>query len=217
MNRLVAPFFCSWVTMFSCAHHHGTNGHSAHERFDDAEKWAKKFEDPERDAWQKPDQVIAALDLWPQAKVADIGAATGYFPVRIAKVVTQGTVYGVDIEPTMTDYLAARAKRENLPQLVAVLGEPENPKIPEPVDVVVVVDTYHHIENRTGYFRQLTRLLKPGGQVAIIDFKPDSPMGPEKKLDAAVITNEMEAAGYRLAKSHDFLPQQYFMVFTPKR
>jgi SAM-dependent methyltransferase len=205
------------VTVIGCAHSGSVAAHG-HERFDDAEKWAKKFEDPGRDAWQKPNEVLAALQLWPEAKVADIGAATGYFPVRIAKVTTQGTVYGVDVEPTMTDYLAARAKRENLPQLVAVLGEFEDPKIPESVDLILIVNTYHHIESRLAYFKRLAPTLKPGGQLAIIDFKVSSAMGPpaDQKLDATVVTSELEAAGYRLSKSHDFLPEQYFLIFAPK-
>lgn len=202
------------LIFIGCAH----SQHGSHERFDDAEKWAKKFEDPSRDAWQKPDEVIAALGLWPEAKVADIGAATGYFPVRIAKVVPKGAVYGVDIEPTMTDYLAARAKRENLPQLTAILGAPDDPKIPESVDVILIVDTYHHIENRVGYFKNLSALIRPGGVLAVIDFKIGSLMGPpdEQKVPPEQVESELAVAGYRLSKSHDFLPHQYFMVFTPK-
>src|SRR3990167_1183974 len=73
-------------------------GHDAHHRFDDADAWAARFEDPKRDAWQKPDEVIAALALPPDAKVADIGSATGYFPVRFAKALPQGRVFGVDVE-----------------------------------------------------------------------------------------------------------------------
>ncbi len=121
-------------------------------RFEKAEEWAPRFEDPERDAWQKPDEVIAALALPPDAKVADLGSATGYFAVRLARAVPKGHVYGVDIEPDMARYLTERARHEGLNNLTAVVGEPADPKLPEPVDLVLVVDTYHHIsriERRT--------------------------------------------------------------------
>ena len=96
-------------------HAHGDHAHGDHatvtHRFADAERWAKRFEDPARDAWQQPDHVLAHLALRPDAKVVDIGAATGYFPVRFAKVVPQGRVYGVDVEPTLVNYLNLRAQR----------------------------------------------------------------------------------------------------------
>jgi cyclopropane fatty-acyl-phospholipid synthase-like methyltransferase len=206
--------------LMSCAHHapaeqHGHHGGMPH-RFDNAEEWAKTFEDPERDAWQKPDDVVAALKLAPDAVVADIGAATGYFPVRLARAVPKGRVYGVDIEQSMVDYLTARAKKEGLTNLAAVLGTAEDPQLPESVDVVLVVDTYHHIENRPAYFARLAKKLKAGARLAIVDFKKDSPMGPppEMRLLPEEVQTELEKAGYVRAASHAFLPQQYFLVFT---
>jgi cyclopropane fatty-acyl-phospholipid synthase-like methyltransferase len=184
-------------------------------RFEDAEEWAKRFEQPERDAWQKPDEVVATLALAPDAKVADIGSATGYFAVRLARAVPKGRVYGVDIEPDMTRYLGERARREGLSNLVAVLGEPADPKLPEPVDVALIVDTYHHIGERVTWLRGLGEKLNPGGRVVIIDFRKESPKGPppEHKLSPEQVREELEAAGYRLAQTHDFLPDQYFLVF----
>ncbi|AKJ08207.1 Methyltransferase type 11 [Archangium gephyra] len=132
-------------------------------RFENAEEWAKRFEEPERDAWQKPDEVVKALSLPADAKVADIGAGTGYFAVRLARAVPQGRVYGVDIEPDMVRYMGERAKRENLGNLEAVLGEPGDAKLPEPVDVALVVDTYHHIGDRVVYLKRLGEKLRPGG------------------------------------------------------
>ena len=88
-----------------------------HRRFDDAEKWSKVFDDPARDAWQKPVEVIAALKLAPDAVVADIGSGTGYFAVRLARAVPRGRVYGADVEPEMVRFLNDRAARESLGNL----------------------------------------------------------------------------------------------------
>ena len=148
--------------------------------FGDAEKWAKVFDDPARDAWQKPHQVIEALALAPDAVVADIGSGTGYFAARLVHFVPQGRVYGVDIEPDMVKYLAERARREGLANLVSVAGLPDDPRLPGKADLVLMVDVYHHIENREAYFRKLRGYLNAGGRVAVIDFRQDSPDGPPK-------------------------------------
>ncbi len=191
--------------------HHGAMPH----RFENAEEWAKRFEEPGREAWQKPDEVVAALALAPDAKVADIGSGTGYFAVRLARAVPKGRVYGVDVEPDMTRYLGERAKREGLSNLEAVLGEPADTKLPEPVDVALIVDTYHHIGERVTWLRRLGEKLNPGGRVVIIDFRKESPKGPpaRHKLSPEQVREELEAAGYRLTQTHDFLPDQYFLVF----
>ena len=104
--------------------------------FADAERYAKSFDDPARDAWQMPARVIEALALQPQAKVADIGAGTGYFSVRLARAAAAPTVFAVDIEPKMVEYLTSRAASEHLPNLRAVRATAEGPNLPEPVDVV---------------------------------------------------------------------------------
>jgi predicted methyltransferase len=176
------------------------------------------FDDPKRDAWQKPHQVIQALALGPDAVVADLGAGTGYFAVRLANMVSKGRVYGVDVEPGMVKHLAERAKREKRVNLVAVAGAPDDPRLPEKADLVLLVDVYHHIEERSRYFRRLQASLKPGGRVAIIDFRLDSPEGPPKAARVAPekVSAELKAAGYRLAKQHGFLPNQYFLVFEPE-
>ncbi len=192
--------------------HQGEHGHG-HHRFENAEQWASHFEAPERDAWQKPDEVIAALELPHGGRLADIGAATGYFPVRIARARPDVTVYGIDVEPDMVRYLAERAEKEQLSNLQAVQATPSDPNLSQPVDVVLLVNTYHHIEDRPDYLRRLATSLRPGGRVAVVDFRPDSPMGPPHKLPKEQIVEELQQAGYRLASEHDFLPQQYFLVF----
>jgi len=185
--------------------------------FGDAEKWAKVFDDPERDAWQKPHDVIQALALKPDAIVADIGAGTGYFSVRFAHMLPQGRVYGVDTEPGMVKHLADRAKREGLKNVTAVAAKPGDPRLPEKADLIILVDVYHHVEDRERYFRQLQNSLKPGGRVAVIDFRMDSPVGPPKsaRIEPQRVKDEMKRVGYALAQEHAFLPNQYFLVFQP--
>ena len=194
---------------------HHTHQHS----FEGAEQWAKEFDDPKRDEWQKPHEVIQALALKPDAVIADIGSGTGYFSVRLAHMVPKGRVYGVDIEPDMVKYLAERAKSAGLQNLIAVKGAPGDPLLPEKVDLILMVDTFHHIEDRDRYLRTLLVSLKPGGRIAIIDFRMDSPDGPPKSARSTpdAIKAELNRAGYMLVKEHDFLPKQYFLVFQPAK
>jgi len=191
--------------------------HTHQHSFSDAEKWAHVFDDPERDAWQKPHEVIRALALKPAARVADLGAGTGYFSARLANMLPKGRVYAVDIEPDMVRYLEARAKREGLRNLTAVAGKPDHPRLPEKVDLILLVDVYHHIEDRARYFSKLRASLRPGGRIAIIDFRLDSPEGPPPaaRIAPETVRAEMKAAGHTLAAEHPFLPYQYFLVFRP--
>lgn len=191
--------------------------HTHRHGFGDAEKWARVFDDPKRDAWQKPHEVVQALAVKPDAVIADIGSGTGYFAVRLAHRTPQGRVYGLDTEPAMVKYLAERARREGLRNLLAVAAAPGDAKLPEPADLVVLVDVYHHIEERERYFDRLRSSLKPGGRVAVIDFRMDSPVGPPKaaRIPPEVVRAELERAGYALDRAHDFLPNQYFLVFRP--
>jgi SAM-dependent methyltransferase len=196
----------------------GRPDHMQH-RFDDPERYARSFDDPARDGWQMPARVIDALDLAPGLTVADIGAGTGYFSVRLARAVPRGVVYAVDVEPAMLDHVRKRAAVEGLDNLLTVQASATSPNLPQPVDLVLIVDTYHHLPDRTTYFRELTRSLAAGGRVAIVDYRKDSPGGPppEFRFDAGQIIGEMERAGYRLDARHEFLPRQHFLVFTPSR
>jgi predicted methyltransferase len=189
-----------------------------HHDFKGAEQWAKAFDDPKRDAWQKPHEVIKALALAPDAVVADIGAGTGYFAVRLAHMLERGRVYGVDTEPDMVAWLTRRAGEAGLANLVAVRAKPDASGLPEPVDLALLVDVYHHIAARVPYFRDLRASLKPGGRVAVIDFRASSKIGPpaRDRIPAARVEAEMAEAGYRLTARHGFLPNQFFLVFAPR-
>lgn len=185
-------------------------------RFDKPEQYAKSFDDPARDEWQMPVRVIETLALAPGQVVADIGAGTGYFTVRLAKAAARPKVYAVDIEKSMVEYVKQRAATEGLKQVVAVQGSADRANLPEPVDVVLIVDTYHHIPNRPAYFRELRKSMKPSGRLAIIDFRKGAPSGPPEhfRFTPDQITEELKQAGFRLQAQHDFLPRQLFLVYT---
>ncbi|MBU6452112.1 MAG: methyltransferase domain-containing protein [Cyanobacteria bacterium REEB67] len=199
-------------TSADCPLHIGRPGY--HRRFDDAEKWVKKFDDPARLIWQKPEDVIEALKIQAGDKVADVGAGTGYFSLRIAKDYPSVTVYAADIEPSMIAYLKKQAKAKALPNHKALKIDAHRATLPE-VDLVLVVDTYHHIDNRISYFADLKKRLSPKGRVAIIDFTAESPEGPppEHRLKKESVVVEMNKAGYSLDQDLALLPYQYFLIF----
>jgi len=186
--------------------------------FNNAADWVKTFEDPARDAWQLPDRVIETLQLKRGQIVADIGAGTGYFSTRLARSATAPRVYAVDIELSMVAHLTERAKQEGLSNVTAVLGGSDRTHLPEAVDVVLVVDTFHHIPSRVAYFTALKARMKREARLAIIDFRKGAPSGPpeEFRFTPDQITAELAKAGFSLQASHDFLPQQHFLVYGVK-
>jgi len=198
-------------------HSHGGDekGHMQHS-FEDAERWAAMFESSDRDEWQQPDDVIRFLDLSKSSVIADIGSATGYFPVRFSPRVPDGKVYGIDIEPDMVRYLNERARREGLGNVTSILCEPDDPLLPEPVDLVFICNTYHHIGNRVDYLRRLAPKLRSGGRIAIVDFKGgELPVGPppSAKISPQGVIEEFERAGYALLDRNGTLPYQYMLMF----
>lgn len=194
-------------------HHHGAQplGH----RFNDANKWAPIFDDPARDAWQKPDAVVDALGITPGMTVADIGAGTGYFEARLAAAVgPQGKVIAVDVEPDMVRYLGERAAREKTPNVEPRLGTPEDAGLaPASVDRILIVDTWHHVPARNAYVAKLVAALKPGGQIFVVDFTLETSKGPPRahRIGPAVVVSELTQGGLRASVVDAGLPDQYIV------
>jgi ubiquinone/menaquinone biosynthesis C-methylase UbiE len=190
------------------------------QKFNNDGAWIKAFEDPERDEWQKPDEVVKSLNLKPGDIIADIGAGTGYFTKRFAKAVSPGgQALGLDIVPSRVQHMKEEAQRLGLNNYKALLIKPDNPKLePGSVDVVFLCNTYHHLENRVDYFQRLSKSLKENGRVVIVDFyKKPLPVGPssaDHKLSKEVVLEEFQVAGYHLKHDKDFLPYQYYLEFV---
>lgn len=209
--KLILPL--SLLLLVGCGHGNHKNHHHS---FANAKKWEKVFEDEKREVWQRPELVINRVGVKKDSIVADIGAATGYFPVRIATKAQQGRVWAIDIEPNLVNFLNDRVQKEKIPNVISILGTPNDPMIPELVDFIFTVDTYHHIEERKTYFEKLQNRLKKDGRIVIVDFKKgDFPVGPKNamKLAEEDVIEEMKAAGYELEKAHNFLIYQYILVF----
>jgi len=193
-------------------HDHGPLVH----RFEHAEEWAKKFDDPERDAWQRPDDVVEALRLSPGMTVADLGAGTGYFAARLSRAVGEGgKVLALDVEPDMVRYLEERVAREKLTNVEPRLAAYDDPKLArESVDRVLVVDVWHHVGGREAYAAKLKAALRPGGSVLIVDFKKESKHGPppHHRLAPEQILRELGAGGLTASVAPTALPDQYVVV-----
>lgn len=199
------------------AEHRG-HGHHKHHRFEDAEKWAAQFDAADREAWQRPDAVVAALGLTPAMQVADLGAGTGYFTVRLARAAPQGKVFAEDIEPDMVRYLGERAQKEGLANVQAVQGSAEDPKLPAGLDAAIMVDTYHHVDDPVAFFGKVRAALKAGGLLAIVDFKKDAPddaPGPPAAMrvaDEVVVAQLVQAGFVHERTDRALLPYQYVVL-----
>ncbi len=190
-------------------------------RFDDPARWSKEFDDPARDAWQKPGDVVAALAIAPGMTVADVGAGTGYFEPYLSRAVgTTGTVLAVDIEPSMVRWLRDRGAREHWSNVRASLGAVDDPKLPpRGVDRVLVVDTWHHIPDRAAYAGKIAAALAPGGTLTIVEFKLDSPHGPpaHHRIAPEALEAELKSAGFETSRPAVELPYQYVVSARPSR
>ena len=194
--------------------------HEMHRLHGDPKAYIGALEDPKRDAHQKPHEVVHALGLKPGEIIADIGAGSGYFTFHLARHVGEkGKVYAVDVSPEMILHVNRRIREQKVNNVVSLLADPDDPLLPDQsVNRFFICDVWHHIDNPTKYLSLMKKMLKPGGEVVMIDFhKKELPIGPPMNMKIARedLIRQMESNGYRLAKEHTFLPYQYFLLFAP--
>lgn len=187
----------------------------------DPKAYIAMLENPQREAEQKPGEVIAALGIKKNETLADIGAGSGYFSFRFAPIVGNGgKIYAVDINPDLILYMNQRIRDMKLTNVTTVLSLPGDPLLMDAsINRFFICNTWHHIENRPSYIARMKKMLKPGGQIIVVDYmKKALPVGPppEMKMAREDAIQEMEANGFKLAKEHAFLPYQYFLIFTAK-
>lgn len=201
--------------------HADRNLHEMHQLHQDPKAYIALLEDPKRDTYQKPHEVISALKLREGEVIADIGAGSGYFTFRLARHVgSQGRVYAVDVSPDMIVHVNRRVRDLKVSNVVTVLSPPDDPLLPDAsIDRFVICDTWHHIPGHPQYLSLLKKMLKPGGQVIMIDFRKEkTPVGPpvEMRIARDELVREMESNGFQVAQEHTFLEHQYFIVFKVK-
>ena len=176
------------------------------------------LEAPDRDLWQRPDQIMDAMAIADASVVADIGAGSGWFTIRLARRVgPQGLVYAEDVQKEMINAISRRVSREGLANVRPVLGLKNDPHLPaQSLDAVLMVDAYHEIENPVAVLSNLARALTPQGRLGVIDFRLDGTgpgPSPEERVSPDVVVREAQEAGLRLSRQEPFLPFQYFLIF----
>jgi ubiquinone/menaquinone biosynthesis C-methylase UbiE len=228
----VAPLWACTPALVEPAPHSHAHHQETHERkgghdatsshpFDDVDRWVSIFDSPERDAWQKPAEVVRVVGLKPGDRVADLGAGTGYFLPHLSGAVReQGTVWALDTESKMVEHMKERAAEEGWGNVHPLMCPEDSPGLPDgSVDLVLIVDTYHHINDRLSYLPRLERTLLPGGRVAIVDFRKDVPPPPgppvEHRLDREFVISEFLESGWILDDEYDILDYQYILIFRP--
>lgn len=183
---------------------------------------AKMFNKKASDPKNKPDQILKNLELQRGQIVADIGAGGGYFTLRFAEAVgREGQVYAIDTDPVFLEFITNNAEEKGLNNVKTILTE-DKLNLPEKsFDLIFTRNVYHHLQNRVEYFRNLTKLLKSEGRIAIIEYKGGGRFSFRGMfghyVPKEIILKEMDEAGYRLQKNFDFLPEQSFTIFSPKK
>lgn len=167
-----------------------------------------------RDSWQWPDEVISELELKPKQVIADIGAGTGYFSFRMAKAESSVKVYAADIDKEMIDYVSKTAKEGAIRNVIPFQINPSTPNLPEEIDLALLVNSYHEMNNRIQYFEALRAILHHNGRIAIIDV-PINSHGEqqEHQISKDKVMEELTAAGFKLDREVRWLPEQYFLIF----
>jgi ubiquinone/menaquinone biosynthesis C-methylase UbiE len=178
---------------------------------------AEWLERPERIEEERPDQVVEQMKLRPADVVADVGAGTGYFSFRISRVVKQGKVFAVDIQPEMLAVIEKRKKELNVDNVIGVKSEEADAKLPDnSVDVVLLVDVYHEFSFPREMMQSVVKALKPGARVVQIEYRGEDPNVPIKRLHKMTVAQsrkEMAAVGLVWKETKSFLPQQHFIVY----
>jgi ubiquinone/menaquinone biosynthesis C-methylase UbiE len=179
------------------------------------EEYAKFLEGADRVARMQVPRVVQALGLSPGMKAADIGSGSGLFTRPIARAVQPGGVaYAVDIDAALLKIVARSAEEQGIGNIRTVVAAAGDPKLPEPVDVIFICDTLHHIGDQGPYLKTLRSYLKPGGRVAIIDFSAKWPEGHEPmRYTLDQLDGWMKEAGFSRAASHDWLDNSFFVVY----
>jgi predicted methyltransferase len=178
-----------------------------------AKHYAHRLDEESRDRWQKPEEVVALLECRPGFTVVDLGAGTGYFLRYLSEAVgPEGRILALDVERSMVDQMYERIAREQLRNVRPDGITADDPALaPRSVDRVLIVNTWHHIEDRARYATKLEEALRPGGRVLIVDFTAESPFGPseEHRLSIDTVTSELRAAGLNVRTLEESLPHQY--------
>jgi len=177
------------------------------------------LEGPDRDKWQKPEQIMDALNIADGSTVADIGAGAGWFTIHLARRVgPRGRVYAQDVQREMLEAIRRRVAKEGLENVETRLGQGSNPNLPASrLDAVLVVDVYPEVEDRVTFLRNLGASLKPNGRIGIVNYKPGKggpgpAPGEGLRVDASVVEADAAAAGLRVLSRETFLPYQYLLV-----
>ena len=178
------------------------------------------LERKEREIEENSSLLLKNLAVKPGMVIADIGAGSGFHSALLSKMVGNGKVFAVDVEPEMIAYLHARIKRENLSRIVPVLSTEKNVPLPEnAIDLILLVDVYHEFSYPYEMALSMFRVLKPGGKLVLVEFRAEDPTVPIKtihKLSEAQATKELKIAGFTFEKNITNLPWQHFLVFTKK-
>ena len=171
----------------------------------------------EREQEEAPSKAIAAIDLAPDAVLADIGAGSGYYSFRLAEKVPQGKIIAVDIQPEMLDFLRKRSAELGVTNVEPHLGSIEDVKLPAAsLDAALMVDSYHEFSHPREMLASLRHALKPGGRIFLLEFRgedPKVPIKPLHKMTEAQARLELESAGFRFVSNLRPLPWQHFMIF----
>ncbi|RLF27473.1 MAG: methyltransferase type 11 [Thermoplasmata archaeon] len=181
---------------------------------------AKMFNKKASNPKNKPDQIIKNIGLKPRQTIADIGAGGGYFTLKFAEAVgRKGRVYAVDTNPGFLEFIKSSAKEKGLDNITTVLTKEERLDLPkESLDFIFMRNVTHHLSNRTKYFKNLKKFLKPNGRVIIIEYKKGRPFTFRgicgHHIPKETIRQEMKEAEYMLTKEFDFLPEQHFTVYS---